>query len=52
MEGKKTSGHGLGLYLSLKLAQYFNGDINVESEQGIGTIVRVSILVELNSSTH
>mmetsp|Transcript_578 Transcript_578/g.651 ORF Transcript_578/g.651 Transcript_578/m.651 type:complete len:172 (+) Transcript_578:88-603(+) len=45
---KKTSGNGLGLYLSLQLAQYLNGDIHVESEPQHGTTIKVIIMADLN----
>jgi len=44
----RTSGYGLGLYLSLQLVQYLEGDIEVESEIGQGTKVKISFLADIN----
>ena len=45
-ENHSTSGQGLGLFLSMQLANYLEGDIRVESQEGEGTSVRVFISVE------
>lgn len=39
----KIHGTGLGLTISRNIIQMMGGDIEIESEQGIGTIVTVTI---------
>ena len=49
-ESSKTSGYGLGLFLSLQLARFFNGDIKIDSEVDQGTEVIISISAEVGST--
>ena len=45
---RNTQGNGLGLFLSLQLSKYLNGDIIIESEPKRGTTVKIYLLVELD----
>mmetsp|Transcript_765 Transcript_765/g.955 ORF Transcript_765/g.955 Transcript_765/m.955 type:complete len:189 (+) Transcript_765:1203-1769(+) len=47
---KSAEGNGLGLFLSLQLAKYLNGDIMIESTPGKGTTAKMYILVEIDRS--
>ncbi|UJF36447.1 ATP-binding protein [Paenibacillus hexagrammi] len=38
----KESGNGLGLMVSFKIVEQHNGSINIHSQQGVGTVFRVS----------
>jgi len=42
----KTQGTGLGLYISQQIARLMDGEITVESQQGIGSRFQVSLIVE------
>mmetsp|Transcript_41288 Transcript_41288/g.62868 ORF Transcript_41288/g.62868 Transcript_41288/m.62868 type:complete len:89 (-) Transcript_41288:748-1014(-) len=44
---KLTSGSGLGLYLSLQLAEYFGGSIEIDSILNKGTSVKISLMAEV-----
>ena len=46
-DDSSTSGYGLGLFLSLRLAKYLGGDIEVQSEPNKGTKVRIEILADI-----
>ena len=39
----KTSGSGLGLYLSRKIVGEMGGEIDIDSKEGVGTTVRISL---------
>ena len=41
IDNSRTSGHGLGLYLSDQLTRYLGGEIVVKSDPGEGTSVRI-----------
>ena len=43
-----TSSTGLGLHISLRLAQYFNGDLELDSEPEKGTNVKISLVVDVH----
>lgn len=42
----KTQGTGLGLYISQQIARLMDGEITVESQQGIGSSFKVTIILE------
>jgi len=42
----KTQGTGLGLYISQEIAGMMDGEITVESQQGIGSSFKVTLIVE------
>lgn len=48
--GNTTSyqGSGLGLSIARSFAQMMDGDITVESEEGVGTIFRVKVLLDVS----
>jgi len=46
-EPQYSTGAGLGLFLSVQLAKFFDGDIDVDSEPGIGTTVRIILKFQL-----
>jgi signal transduction histidine kinase len=39
----KSKGHGLGLYLAKKAVEKMNGVLDVKSEEGVYTQVRISL---------
>ncbi|CAA6820710.1 MAG: Sensory box sensor histidine kinase/response regulator [uncultured Sulfurovum sp.] len=42
----KTQGTGLGLYISQEISRMMDGEITVESEQGIGSSFKVTLILE------
>ena len=42
----KTQGTGLGLYISQQIARLMDGEITVESQHGIGSSFKVTLIVE------
>jgi len=49
--GAKTSGNGLGLYLSNELCKYLGGKIDIQSKEGKGTKVEVKLPVAVNEQS-
>ena len=45
-----TSGCGLGLHLSLQLAKFLDGDVQIESQQGVGTKAKIILNVCLSNN--
>jgi len=45
----KTSGNGLGLFLSRQLVQFLNGDIKVKSQKNVGTSITITFEAELKA---
>lgn len=43
-----TSGYGLGLFLSLRLAKYLGGDLKIQSELNQGTKVKIQFLADIS----
>ena len=46
----KTQGTGLGLYISQEISRMMDGEIIVESEQGVGSSFQVTLILERSSS--
>ena len=46
----KTQGTGLGLYISQEISRMMDGEISVESEQGVGSSFQVTLILERSSS--
>lgn len=48
----KTNGTGLGLYGAKKIIQKFGGDITIRSQEGLGTMVNITLPLPAQSITH